>query len=84
MMNTSTNSTIPENFISIDPFSTTKWMNWLASFCYFATLAGSLFLFWISYLERSKTFSQFRPVTQQLISFSYFQVSKGILIEVCL
>ena len=64
-----------EGVIPIDPFSGNLILNLIATFFAFMIVACSMFLIWFSNLERSKTFSQFRPLTQQLTSFAFFQVS---------
>ena len=64
-----------EGVIPIDTFGGNLILNSIATFFAFMIVACSMFLIWFSNLERSKTFSQFRPLTQQLTSFAFFQVS---------
>ena len=64
-----------QGVVIIDPFSGNLILNLIATFFAFMIVACSTFLIWFSNLERSNTFSQFRPVTQQLTSFAFFQVS---------
>ena len=69
-----------EGVILIDPFSGNLILNIVSTFFAFKIVACSMFLIWFSNLERSNTFSQFRPVTQQLTSFAFFQVSTNNVI----
>ena len=59
----------------LEPFSGNLVTNLIASFAYVLSLGCSVFLIWFSWIEKSKYFSNFRPVTQQLLSFCLFQVS---------
>ena len=71
MVNDSTTTDV----ILVDPFGGNVSMNILVSFAYTLSLGCSLFLFWFSWIERMNSFSNFRPVTQQLVSFCLVLVS---------
>ena len=72
---TMNNSTLPTEVIIINPFDGQLALNIIASCCYIASLLCCLFLMSFAWLERTKTLSPLRPITQQLISFQFFQVS---------
>ena len=63
------------NLSLLEPVSGNLIMNLIASFAYVLNLGCSVFLIWFSWIEKSKSFSNFRPVTQQLLSFCLFEVS---------
>ena len=66
------------NITLIDPFAGNVATNLVASLAYALSFGCSIFLMWFSWIEKSKSFSNFRPVTQQLISFCLFQVSQSM------
>ena len=72
------NDSTTTNVILVDPFGGNVSMNILVSFAYTLSLGCSMFLFWFSWIERMNSFSNFRPVTQQLVSFCLVLVSMKI------
>ena len=61
--------------VVVDPYSDNFWVNVLVSMSYFLSTSFSVFLIWFASIEFTGNFSEFRPLTQQLVSFCVFHVS---------
>ena len=61
--------------VLVDPYSDNFWINVLASMSYLLSTSFSVFLIWFASIEFTGNFSEFRPLTQQLVSFCVFHVS---------
>ena len=61
--------------VIVDPYVDNFWLNVLATLSYLMSTSFSMFLIWFASIEFTGNFSEFRPVTQQLVSFCVFHVS---------
>ena len=73
-MDLASNITI-SGIVIVDPYVDNFWLNVLATVSYFMSTSFSMFLIWFASVEFTGNFSEFRPVTQQLVSFCVFHVS---------
>ena len=73
-MDLASNITI-SGIVIVDPYVDNFWLNVLATVSYFISTSFSMFLIWFASVEFIGNFSEFRPVTQQLVSFCVFHVS---------
>ena len=73
-------NTSASNLTLLEPFTGNLVTNLIASFAYVLSLGCSVFLIWFSWIEKSKSFSNFRPVTQPVLPEFFFKIS-GILLK---
>ena len=68
-------SNATSGIVIVDPYLDNFWMNVLVSLSYLLSTSFSMFLIWFASVEFTGSFSDFRPLTQQLVSFCIFHVS---------
>ena len=79
-MDLASNITI-SGIVIVDPYVDNFWLNVLATVSYIMSTSFSMFLIWFASVEFTGNFSEFRPVTQQLVSFCVFHVSQYLSIS---